>query len=115
MVIHEQSIMWKEAQFKNFMKNTMSITLTILMLQNLMSKQITWPMFGPVGVGTIVGLSQMAKSVERVSKNDSEQKLMDHKTLESDNVHLQTKLGNPSSVLQVNQVVMFQHQGSPDQ
>ena len=72
-------------------------------------------MFGPVGVGIIVGLNQMGKSVELVSKNDSEQKLMDHKTLESDNVHLPTKLGNPSSVLQVNQVVMFQHQGNPNQ
>ena len=72
-------------------------------------------MFGPVGVGIIVGLNQMAKSVELVSKNDSEQKLMDHKTLESDNVHLPTTLGNPFSVLQVNQVAMFQHQVSPDQ
>ena len=72
-------------------------------------------MFGPVGVGIIVGLNRMAKNVELVSKNVSEQELMGHKTSESGNVHSPTMLGNQSNVLQVNQEAAFQHQGNPDQ
>lgn len=55
-------------------------------------------MFGPVGVGIIVGLNQVVKSAELVFKSDSEITLTGHRILESDRVPLPTILVNPFNV-----------------